>query len=111
MSTKHIQPGAVISVTLAATVASNDLIQVGDLTGVCLQSGESGDEIEVAIEEVFEVAKFADDNMSTIGTTVYLDAANKRVTLDDDTGSNKPAGKTISVAAATATTVHLKLNA
>ena len=55
MSTKHVQKGFAISVTLGATYASNDLIAVGTLCGVCLGAGDSGDSVEVAIDEVFEV--------------------------------------------------------
>lgn len=110
MSTKHLHTGFTISVVLAAAAASNDLIKVGDLTGVCLNSGGIGDSIEVAIDEVFTVNKLAADNMGQ-GVIVYLDADDKRVTLDAAAGANIRAGRTTSAAAATTTTVALKLNA
>lgn len=105
---KH--PGAVIPVTLAAAATSGELIKVGDLAGVALHTGGIGDTIEVAIDEVFAVAKLSTDNMAQ-GVTVYLDATEKRVTLDDATGSNIPAGKTTVAAAASTTVVEVKLNA
>lgn len=111
MATNHKHRGFALPVTLVAAAVSNQLIKVGDLAGVCLNSGEIGDEISVAIDEVFLVDKFADDDMSTIGTQVYLDATNKRVTLDANGGANIPAGKTTTVAAATVTSVEVKLNA
>lgn len=110
MSKNHVQPGNVIDVTLAATYASGDLILVGTLVGVCLKGGGSGDTVSVAIDEVFNVAKLSTDNM-TIGSQVYLDAADKRVTLDDDTGANLPAGRVTKTAAGATTTVNIKLNA
>lgn len=110
MAKNHIQPGIVIAVTLAASHSSGDLIAVGELAGVCLASGGSGDEISVQIDEVFEVAKLSTDVMGQ-GVTVYLDAANKRVTLDDGTGANIYAGKTTAAAGNGAATVALKLNA
>lgn len=113
MAKTHVQPGNIIAVTLAATFAAGDLIKVGDRAGVCLSSGESGDEISVAVDEVFTVAKLSTDVMTAIGTTVYLDATNKRVTLTTDgPGSdvNIPAGYTTSVAGNGVATVNVKLN-
>lgn len=110
MSTTHVQKGFAISVTLAAAAASNELIKVGDLAGVCLGSGGIGDTIEVAIDEVFEVAKLSTDNIAQ-GAIVYLDAANKRVTLDAAGGANIRAGKATAAAGASTTTVAVKLNA
>ncbi len=105
---KH--PGLIIPVTLAASAVSGELIKVGDLAGVALQSGGIGATIEVAIDEVFAVAKFADDNIAQ-GAQVYLDATNKRVTLAAAAGANIPAGKATRAAAATTTVVEVKLNA
>lgn len=113
MAKNHVQPGNIIAVTLGATFASGDLIKVGDRAGVCLLDGGSGDEISVAVDEVFNVSKLSTDVMSTIGTTVYLDETNKRVTLTDEgAGStvNIVAGYTTSVAGNGDLTVNVKLN-
>lgn len=113
MAKTHVQPGNIIAFTLGATVAAGDLIKVGDRVGVCLGDGESGDEISVAVDEVFNVAKLSTDAMTVIGTTVYLDATNKRVTLTTDgPGSdvNIAAGYTTSVAGNPSSTVNVKLN-
>ena len=104
------QPGVIIPVTLAAAATSGELIKVGDLAGVALHTGGIGDTIEVAIDEVFEVAKLSTDNMGQ-GVTVYLDATNKRVTLADAAGANIAAGKTTKAAAGSTTVVEVKLNA
>jgi len=110
MAKNHVRPGVVIDVTLAAAVLSGELIKVGDLAGVALGSGGIGDTVSVQVDEVFRVPKLAADNMA-VGVRVYLDAANKRVTLSDASGANIAAGKTAAPAAATTTTVEVKLNA
>ena len=116
MAKNHVQPGMVIDVTLSATVASGDLIKVGDLAGVCLAAGGSGDTISVQIAEVFTVPKVSTDVMVQ-GNTVYLDHANKRVQLaSGDDGGSPPiafivAGKVVTAAGNGVTTVNLKLNA
>lgn len=110
MARNHIQPGKVIEVTAGAAYASGELILVGELAGVCLGAVENGGKVSVQIDEVFEVAKLSTDNMG-VGVTVYLDAANKRVTLDDAAGGNLYAGKTVAAAAGSTTVVRVKLNA
>lgn len=109
MSTKHVQKGFAISVTLGATYTSNDLIAVGTLCGVCLGSGVSGESIEVAIDEVFEVAKLATD-VVTQGAQLYLDAANKHLTLGAAAGANIAAGKATAAAGNGVAIVQVKLN-
>lgn len=110
MSRNHIQPGNVIDVTLAAAATSGDLIKVGDLAGVALTSGAIGETISVAIDEVYEVPKLTTDVMAA-GVVVYLDADDKRVTLDAAAGANIRAGKTVTAAGNGVTTVNVKLNA
>lgn len=108
MSKTHVQPGFVIPVTLAAAATSGDLIAVGDLTGVALATGIIGQEISVAIDEVFNVAKVPAD-VITVGQQLYLNAAAKQVTTT--VGTNIMAGKATTAAAAASTTVNVKLNA
>lgn len=110
MSKNHVQPGNVIAVTLTAAATSGDLIKVGDLAGVASSSGTIGDSISVAIDEVFSVPKLATDVMAQ-GVIVYLDADDKRVTLDAASGANIRAGKTTIAAGNGVATVHVKLNA
>lgn len=109
MAGNHVQPGFAIAVTLAAAAASGELIKVGTLCGVALGSGGIGDQISVAIDEVFEVAKLSTDDVAQ-GDQLYLDAANKRLTLDANAGANIAAGKATAAAAAATTTVQVKLN-
>lgn len=108
MSKTHVQPGLIIPVTLTAAVNSGDLLPVGDLTGVALAKGAIGEEISVAIDEVFTVAKVPAD-VITIGAQLYLNAAAKQVTTT--VGTNIKAGKATTAAAASTATVNVKLNA
>jgi predicted RecA/RadA family phage recombinase len=115
MARKHVQPGKVIEVALTATVASGELIKVGELAGVALGSGGNGDSISVAIDEVFNVDKVPTDVIA-VGTVVYLDPVNKRVTLATDDGGSPPtdlirAGVATSAAGNPSATVNVKLNA
>lgn len=103
----YVQPGDVIAYTPTATVASGDLVPIGARVGVVTTDGVNGTPIEARIEGVVSVPKLAADNM-TVGAVVYLDAANKRVTLS--AGGNTVAGFVIAAAAAATTTALLKLN-
>lgn len=110
MSKKHVQPGNIIAVVLTAAANADDLIKVGDLAGVALGKGAIGDTISVAIDEVFTVSKLSTDVMAA-GVVVYLDADDKRVTLDAAAGANIKAGKTITAAGNGVAFVNVKLNA
>lgn len=109
MARNHVQPGKVIPFTAGANVASGDLVLIGSLVGIALGAVANGATGEAQIEEVFEVPKLSTDVMGA-GVLVYLDAANKRVTLSDGSGANKPAGTTIAAAGNGVETVKLKLN-
>lgn len=108
MARNHIQPGKVIEFTAGANVASGELVLIGDLVGVALADVANGAVGSAQIEEVFEVPKLSTDVM-TAGVAVYLDASNKRVTLEDE--GNKYAGKTVNGAGNGIAKVRVKLNA
>lgn len=57
MSTKRVQNGRRIDVTLAGTVASGDPIVVGNMVGICQVDGVATDVISVAISEVHNLPK------------------------------------------------------
>lgn len=92
MSTKYQQPGDVIDITLAGTVAVNDVDVIGTgLLGVALVAGVSGDVIPYGIEGVYNIPKVSgaviaageqvlwdvsagavDDNLATPATGDFL---------------------------------------
>ncbi len=53
MTTKFVQPGAIIDVPITATIASGDVVVLKHIIGIALKSGVSGDVIAVGIEGVF----------------------------------------------------------
>lgn len=57
MAQNYIQDGKVITRTLSVTVAAGAVVVMNDLQGVALTGGVSGDQIEVALEGVFQLAK------------------------------------------------------
>lgn len=73
MAKNFIQKGATLTVTAGSTVASGDVVEQGSFVGVAQIDGESGDEIEVCVEGVWEVPKVSAQAW-TQGATVYWDS-------------------------------------
>lgn len=80
MAQNFIAPGEVIEVTLAATVASGGVVKQGSIIGVALQSGVSGDTIQVAICGAFSGLPKATGAAWTKGDMLYWDATNSVLT-------------------------------
>ena len=78
MSTKRVQNGRRIDVTLGGTVSSGDPIVVGTMVGICSIDGVSGDVIPVAIGEVH--------NLPKVDAAVI--AQGERVIFDVSAGAN-----------------------
>lgn len=59
MATNYVQPGEVIPYTVPAdtTIASGDVVKVGQTLGVALSGGTTGDVLQIAISGVFTVPK------------------------------------------------------
>ncbi len=57
MATNRVQNGRRIDVTLSGTVLTGAVIIVGNMVGIALVSGVSGDVISVAIGEVYNLPK------------------------------------------------------
>ncbi len=105
MAQNYIESGDVKDFTLSGTVAAGALVAIGDMVGVALGSGVSGQTIAVKLDGVFEVAKAA--GAITIGAKLYLD--NGAVTTTDNSGANKFVGYAWTAAVSAATTVQVKL--
>jgi predicted RecA/RadA family phage recombinase len=107
MASNHIQPGEVITYTATAATAAGAGVKIGSLIGVSLVNLAAGETGSVAIDGVWRLPKLASDNM-TQGAPVYWDDTNKRLTLT--ASGNTLAGNVIEAAAASTTTVAIKLN-
>lgn len=108
MSVEFVQEGRAIDYTPAADVASGDVVVQGDLVGVAKKDIKANELGALATEGVFDFPK---DGATAIaaGVDVYWDAAAKQATEDPAGGANKHVGKTVAAAAATDTTVRVKL--
>lgn len=88
-------------------VVSGEVVPLPDMIGVAAGDIADGEDGELFIEEVFEVAKEAPLVIAQ-GDKVYWDATNDNI---DKTDTNVPAGIAFAPAASAATTVFVKLNA
>lgn len=105
MAKNKIACGDVLDYTAGGTITSGQPVLMGDLLGVALKDGVSGDVIPVAVEGVFEV-KITSGQTPAIGTKVYWDGTDAITTT---VGSNKVAGYVAETVASGATTVKLRL--
>lgn len=109
MATGHIRPGETFTYTngTGSTIAADTVIEFTDMIGVALGDIANGASGEVAVGEVWELAKETGVAF-TQGQQLYWDATNNRL---DATNTNIPAGKAAAAAASAATTAQIKLNA
>lgn len=84
-----IQPGDTVTVPAPANVASGAPVLVGDIFGVAVYSCQTGEDLELATEGVFDLPK-ASSQAWTVGAKIYFDAATK--TLTATVGSNRFVG-------------------
>jgi len=74
MAKNRVQNGDRITVTLTGTVASGDPIRIGDMLGVCLTDGVSGDDIACAVSQVHNLPKLSTETY-TQGDVLHFDAS------------------------------------
>lgn len=72
--------GTKIEVTLGATVAAGDVVQVGKILGVAVNGGDSGDVIAVDLTGAYRLSKAS--VAITKGDPVYWDIADKEANDD-----------------------------
>lgn len=103
-----IQEGERINYTIpaATTIASGDVVVIGNLAGIAVTGGTTGDTIAVALEGVYQLPK-PTDLAVTQGDRVYWDTATKRVTK---TTTHKPLGTAFASAASSAATVNVRIS-
>ncbi|MBC7286006.1 DUF2190 family protein [Hoeflea sp.] len=101
-----VQPGATITFTAAAPVASGDGVLMGTLFGVASTSAEIGMPFEAALSGVFSLPKEA--VVMTAGAAVYWNATAGNATTVA-TG-NKLIGATTEAATSGATAARIRLN-
>jgi predicted RecA/RadA family phage recombinase len=75
----YVQPGKMITVTLAADILSGAGLLIGNLFGVATKSGVTGEQVEFILEGVVALPKLAAQAQAQ-GALVYWDDTNKWVT-------------------------------
>jgi predicted RecA/RadA family phage recombinase len=109
MAQNFIESGERKDYVLGGTVTSGQLVEIGDMVGVALGSGVSGETVAVALEGVFEVAKTTGTGTGiTLGQKLYSNGSGA-VTTDSNSGANKVAGYAWTAATTTAAVVQVKL--
>lgn len=108
MALNHVQKGGSLTFTNsgATDIASGAPVVVGDKVGVALVAIPAGSSGEVAMDEVFSLAKGAEEILQ--GKKVYLIASNSTIT--GTAGSNVLAGYAHAHAATADGTVDVNLN-
>ena len=89
------------------TIAAGTVVELPAMVGIALGDIAAGSSGELAICEVWEIAKEAPLVIAQ-GDQVYWDATNDNV---DKTDTNIPCGKAFAAAASADTTVQVLLNA
>lgn len=107
MAQNHVQTGAVLQYTngSGSAITSGSPVVMGELVGVALGDIADGETGSVALEEVWELPKEAEDIGQ--GVKVYLTATGTITTTATD---NDYAGKAFDAAASGDATVDVKLN-
>ena len=105
MAQNHIQEGDVIEVTAAATITSGQMVKTGVLVGVALGDAESGEQVRVALEGVFELPKAT--GAISAGAAVYHVAADNN--LSTTASGNTFTGHAVATAASGDATVKVRL--
>lgn len=104
--------GEVFNVLLSGTVAAGEVVEMGDLIGVAVSGGVSGDTIAVNTEGVYEVAKRTGESF-TQGQKIYWDKSVNSLTTDLDPAGSPGraifAGYAYVAAAVNDTTAQVKL--
>jgi predicted RecA/RadA family phage recombinase len=101
-----IQPGRIITVPAPADITSGSGVLVGAIFGVSCTDAKSGDDIEIATEGVFELAKTSAQAW-TVGAKVYWDDTAKAVTTTAT--SNTLIGNAVEAAANPSATGKVRL--
>lgn len=101
-----VQAGSALTIPAPATVASGDVVIVGNIIGIANAAAASGADLDVTTTGVFILPKVAIDAFA-VGATVYFDTATKLATA---TASGNPAiGTAVAAAGADAASVKVRL--
>lgn len=110
MAQNYIQHGKVMPHTLAANATTGGAVVVGELVGVALNSGTTGQKVELALDGVFSLAKATGAGTDiTQGAPLYWDAANSRLSKTNGSGNHKLVGYAFAAASTSDTKCEVLL--
>ncbi|QQA43951.1 DUF2190 family protein [Pelagovum pacificum] len=106
----YVQPG--VNLTLAAPydVASGAGVLVGSIFGVAALTADSGDDVTIVTEGVFDLAKVSAQAW-TVGARIFWDDSTKLATTTAASGANKLIGVATAAAANPSDTGQVRLSA
>jgi len=109
--TNKVACGDVLDYVAGGTITSGQAVLTGDLLGVAVTSGVSGDTIALQIEGVFTLAKVASGSGKawTQGQKLYWVAGSSSLDVTDNSGANKHVGYAFAAALTTDTTGQVRL--
>ncbi len=96
-----VQPGRVVSIPAPANVTSGEYVVIGALGGVASGDAETGQNLDLAVEGVFDLPKNA-ASVFIVGQPAYYDPAGKLCHSNADEDSNSEGTIQIGVAVAAA---------
>lgn len=103
----YVQDGETITLVAPAALASGDGVLVGGFFGIAANAAASGANVEVKLNGVYQITALSTDT-GAVGTKVYWDNTNKRITT---TASGNSLVGALTVAKANGdTTATVRLN-
>lgn len=108
MTTKYLSSGDAIEYTAGTDIASGAAVAFGQRVGVAMAAIPSGRTGVLVVRGVFVLPKLSSDAVSA-GVSLYWDAGNARLTLNDV--GNVRAGYAARAAGAGVSAVEINLNA
>ena len=100
-----VQQGKTITVPAPADVAGGSIVQVGNIIGIASHPAATGEDLELAVEGVFLLAKGA-QIATTVGQRLTVTTANALSTAD----SNPAIGVALQATTAAVPNVEVRLN-
>lgn len=108
---RFIQEGDSIDYVPQSTVTAGDVIVQGNLIGVAKRDIPASSLGALAVSGVFDFPKATGNGTAiTAGAIVYWDVADAVAKTDDESGANKPLGKTARAAADGDATVRVLMS-
>lgn len=106
MASNYVQPGDTLTIPAPADVVSGGVVIAGEIIGIAQGDALTGAPVDVALSDVWELAKVGANNF-TLGASVYWDdTANLATTT---ASGNTKIGVAVATGGASTATVKVRL--